>query len=222
MRALLQKIRRAFSSGNFITHYLSCRGFRISVSLLLSLILNVLYLTFNLVSGIIYSSSSFVAVAIYYALHIRIRYTILNSTYEKCDGEAALLTIRRGGVLLLIADALITPMLVLGALGGRSEQYGPLVLIFLAAYAAYTLVSAAAGIFVSKREKLAVRRAAYSVRLASGIVSGYNLLSAMLSTAPDAENSKIFIAALGAAVSLSVLLLSLSMIFSSATAERSL
>ena len=222
MRALLFRIRRAFSSSNFIIRYLNSRGFRVSASLLLSLVLNLLYLTFNLVSGIVYSSTAFIAVALYYALHIRIRYTILELSYTAKDKRSASLAARRGGVLLLIADALITPMLIFGVTGRRRESYSPFVFVFLSAFSVYTLISAAAGIFVSKKEQLTIYRAAYSVRLASGIVSGFNLVSAIIPSFVDGESAAVFTAALGSVVSFSVLVLSLSMVFSSVNTERSL
>ena len=187
MRELLRKIRRAFLSGTLISHYVLNKGFRVSVSLLVSLILNISYLVFNLISGIIYSSPAFIAVSVYYALHICIRYTILNFSAGTADDKTVLTALRKGGIMLLIADALITPMLIFGAFEERIRSYSSPVLIFLAAYAAYTLVSAAAGMIISKRDNYLMRRAAYSVRLASGAVSGFNLASALVSAFTEKE-----------------------------------
>ena len=216
MRALLYRIRRAFLSGNLISHYFLNKSFRVNISLLVSLILNLVYLIFNLVSGIKYGSIAFIGVSVYYALHISIRYKILNIAETGEDKETELQTCKKGGILLLAADVLIAPMLIFGAFSGRSPSYSLPMLLFLGFYAACAIVSASVGIAVSKRERRPARRAAYSVRLASSAVSVFNLSTALVSSFLCGNFvSEALSAALGAAVSLFVLYLSLTMIFHS-------
>ena len=223
MRALLYKIRRAFSSGTLIDHYFQNKSFRVSVSLLLSLALNVIYLIFNLASGIKYGSIEFIAVSLYYALHICIRYIILKRSHVPLTEREERSACKRGGFLLLFADVLITPMLILGAFTEHAASYSTLVLIFLGVYAASVLISATVGIIVSGRENVPMRRAAYCVKLASGAVSGFNLASALLANfIYDEGVSEMLTVVLGILVFVSVLCLSFIMIFSTATAERSL
>ena len=223
MRALLKKIRRAFSSGTLIDHYFRSKSFRVSISLLLSLALNIVYLIFNLASGIKYGSIEFIAVAMYYALHICIRYIILKRSHIPLTEREERSACKRGGLLLLFADVLITPMLILGAFASHAMQYSRLVLIFLGVYAASTLISATVGIVVSGRENIPMRRAAYCVKLASGAVSGFNLASALLANfISDESASETLTVIFGIIVFISVLCLSFIMIFSTATAERSL
>ena len=213
VRALLYKIRRAFLNGTLISHYVLNKSFRVNISLLVSLVPNLIYLVFNLISGIRYRSISFTAVAFYYALHVYIRYTILNIS-DTQDEEKLIYASKKGGIFLLLADVLIAPMLIFGAFTGESTSYGAPVLAFLAIYALYTLISASVGIIKGKSERLPIRRTAHSVRLASGAMSLFNLISALiLSYAPDGSFSERVTAILGISVSLLVLYLSLSMIF---------
>ena len=221
MRALLYKIRGAFLSGTLISHYVLNKSFRVNVSLLVGLIPNLIYLAFNLISGIRYASPAFIAVAVYYALHVCIRYTILNSSDKSSERVGEIAACRKGGILLLIADLLITPMLLFGAFAGGAGSYSTAVLIFLASYAAFTLVSAGVGIAKSKKEKALIQRAAYSVRLASSALSVFNLVSALTSSfAYDKAASGTVMLLLGIAVSSFVLYLSLTMIFSHIKNER--
>ncbi len=213
MRALLCRIRRAFSSGTFIEHYFSSKGFRLSISLLISLVPNIVYLVFNFVSGIRYGSLAFTAVSLYYALHVYIRFTILKLSDVK-DAPRLIAASRKGGVLLLLADIVIAPMLIFGTFADAHLPYGSALLVFLSVYALYTLVSAAVGIIKDRRAGLPLRRAAYSVRLASGAMSLFNLVSALASTyGRDWLSLRVALVTLGAAVSALVLYLSLTMIF---------
>lgn len=214
MRALLYKLRRAFLSGTFINHYITNKSFRVNISLFVSLILNLIYLIFNFVSGIKYKSLPFIAVSVYYALHICIRYIILNLSDKEGGNKKELAACKKGGILLLVADVLITPMLIFGAFSQNAGSYGALVIVFLSSYAAYTLISASVGIVASARENIPVRRAAYSVRFSSGAVSLFNLVSALSRSSLGNELlSESLNIVLGATVSLFILYLSIKMIF---------
>ena len=112
-------------------------------------------------------------------------------------------------------------MLIFGVLTAESDSYSVPVLIFLAFYALFGLISASVGAFKSRRDNIPIHRAAYSVRLASGALSLFNLVSAVTeSYAYNERTSEAVCVLLGAAVSLLVLYLSFSMIFSAVKTER--
>ena len=182
--------------------------------------INLAYLTFNLVLGLRMGGASFIAVSVYYALHIYIRYTILSVAMPEDKGRAYAVC-RKGGMLLFLAGILVSPMLIFGAASFSVTSYSLPVLIFLSSYAVYTLISASVGIAVCQKDCLPVRRAAYSVRLASGAVSLYNPLVLFFSRAVRGGAAAKALGILsGIAVSVFILYLSCFMIFSSAENER--
>lgn len=221
MRALLGKIRSALGSRSFLNRYLFSKSFRVTVSLLLSLIFNTTYLGFNLISGIVYRSPAFIAVSVYYALLLSIRYIILSrhDTGEDIRGE--LLACRKGGILLLLTDVLITVMIFCSALVENEKNYSALVFVFLSCHAVFTVISAGVGIYLGKRDSEPIHKAAYSVRIASSAMSFFNLTSAAVSkfvtVGAIAEILKLFLCAI---VSFTVLFLAFSMMFSSSHLER--
>jgi hypothetical protein len=211
VRALLLKIRRAFLSNSFIEHYFSSPSFRIQISLLLSFLFNLAYLAFNFISGFVYKSSSFITVALYYALLLSIRYILLNADSERNERDVCV----RGGALLLLTDLLITLMIFYSAISGTHKEYGKIVFLALSLHAAYSLIRAAVGLFKSRADNAPTHKAAYSVRIASASMSFYNFFSAIASSfVKSAELSHFLLVALGSAVSLTVFALSLKMIFS--------
>ncbi len=180
----------------------------------MSFLFNLAYLIFNLVSGLIYKSSAFITVAIYYALLLGIRYILLNADSESEAGAERSACVR-GGVLLLITDALISLMIFYSALSGTHKEYGKFVFLALSAHAAYSVIRAAVGLFKSHRDDIPTHKAVYSVRLASACMSFYNLFSAIASSfVGSAALSQSLLLIFGAAVSLTVLVLSFKMIFS--------
>lgn len=221
MRALLLKIKSALSSRSFIERYLFCRSFRITVSLALSLILNLAYLVFNMISGIVYKSPAFVAVSVYYALLLSIRYIILSRHSAGESIHSELYACRKGGIILLATNALITVMLLCSALSKAERDYSAVILAVLLCHALFTLIRAGIGIYLGKRDREPIHRAAYSVRIASSAMSFFNLASAAVSKFVTAfaiaEILKLFFCA---AVSFTVLFLAFSMMFSSQETER--
>ena len=221
MRALLFKLRSAFLLRSFFERYLFSKSFRVTVSLLLSLIFNLAYLVFNLISGILYKSYAFIAVAIYYALLLSIRYIILSRHGTGASPESELLACRKGGILLLLTDALITVMIFCSALAENEREYGGFVFSVLSAHALFTVIRAGIGIYLGRRDKEPLHKAAYSVRIASSAMSFFNLASTLVSkiAAVEAvsEILKLFFCAL---VSFTILFLALSMMSFSPKTER--
>ena len=221
MLALLYKIRRAIKSRTFIGHYFSDKGFRIRISLLLGLVFNLGYLIFNIVSGIVYGSSDFITVSVYYALLLSIRYIILTKKEAASSVSAEILTCRRIGTILFATNALITVMIFCAALTESTKNYSLFVFTVLSVYAIFNVARAGIGIYLGKRNGEPIHKAAYSVRMASLAIFFFNLASAVVSRFVSAVDiAEILRLVLCALVSMTVLFLSFSMMFVSLKPER--
>jgi hypothetical protein len=118
--------------------------------------------------------------------------------------------------LLLITDLVITAVIIYSAFFSEIKSYGVTVFIVLSVHCVYTIVRAVWGIKESVSDDIPTHKAAYSVRLASVSMSFFNLSSAIISNASGGgELTRGLILILCVSVSMTVLFLSISMIFQS-------
>lgn len=215
MSELFLKIKRALRSDTLIKDYFLNHKFRVRISLALGILLNLAYLVFNLISGIIYRSASFLTVAIYYSLLISIRYLILSPGEKPKSREAEILACKKGGILLFITDVLISLMIFYSAFFSDTKGYSGAVFSVLALHAVYSVIIGIFGVVKGRRDNIPTHRAAYSVRIASASVSFFNLGSALINAfVKNSRISEILIFLLGVSLSLTVLILAYLMIFS--------
>lgn len=221
MRARLYKMKRAFGSGELLVSLIFDGGLRARLSLFFGLVFNLFYLAFNLAFGLFYKSAEPIAVSVYYALLITVRYIILRLYEGELTAETEREACKKGGLILLLADLVIALMIFYSAKGAEPKNYGIFVFSVLSLHAAFTVTRAVAGIF-SQREGLTLRkRAIHTVRLVASAISVFNLSSAVaLRFVGDSRLSEVLIMIFGVAISLSVLFLSLSMIFSVNTERK--
>ena len=216
MRALLFKIRRAFRESSLIKLYFESARVRVIFSLALSIVMNTVYVIFNVTLAIIYKSASFFMPAVYYLFILSVRYRLLGAAGRDGDSEKQNKTLKRAGISLLFIDFVISVFIFYSVRAFTFKRYGALVFTVLSLHSVYTVIMAALGIYKSRRDRLPTHRAAYSVRLASVSVSFFNLSSVtVVSLFGAGAVSRVIILVLGIAVSFAVLLLSLSMIFQS-------
>lgn len=221
MRARLYKVRRAFGSGDFLIHLVFDSDFRMRLSLFFGLIFNLFYLVFNLVFGLFYKSIAPLTVSVYYALIITVRYIIL----RLCDGESTIEMEReackKGGLILLLADLVITVTVIYSVRSAAPKSYGILVFSVLSLHAIFTVTRAVMGIFSRRENPSLTDKAIYTVRLAACASSVFNISSAAaLRFSNSARLSEILIMIFGTFVSVSVLFLSFSMLFSVNTERK--
>ncbi len=195
-------------------------NFRARLSLFFGLIFNLFYLVFNILFGIFYKSIAPIAVSVYYALLITVRYIILRLYEAETTKEKERAACKRGGLLLLLADLVITFMIFYSAQRAEPKSYGLFVFSVLSVHAIFTVTRAVMGIFSRIENPSPTDRAVYTVRLVACATSVFNLSSAAaLRFVSSAQISRILIMIFCVTVSLSLLFLSFSMIFS-ANSER--
>ena len=175
---------------------------RFNLGVLLGMILNILYISFNFVLGILYGNAWLITVAAYYMLIVILRYMLINE-----DGEDRY-TSRLVAALLSFVAIPMTGIIVYTVL----TDYRPLmprrIFPILVFYAVISLARAFFGLFVSRVESRH-KRSMHLVRLSLAFLSLFNFQVAYLGYLPIEGTEKIVINfTTGAAVTVSVLALS--------------
>lgn len=215
MQRIFLKLKQSLKAGSFAEFCFLNKKIRVRLSLLLGLIFSSTYLVFNLVSGIVYRSAPFIIVAIYYMLLAGVRYMILRSDPSVKTRDDAILVCRRGGILLMLMDALIAVMIFNSISMPSGRDYGIVVFTFLGVHTLYAVISGVFGVIEGRRDGLIMHRAAYSVKIAAAAMSLFNLLSAIIARfVYPREVGDVLTTVFGILVCLCVFILACTMIFS--------
>ena len=175
---------------------------RFNLGVLLGMILNILYITFNFVLGILYGNVWLITVAAYYMLIVVLRYMLINEVAEDKY------TSRLVSMLLSFVAIPMTGIIVYTVLTDYQGLMPRRVFPILVFYAVISLVRAVFALFVSREERRH-RRSMHLVRLSLAFLSLFNFQVAYLGYLPIENTDKIIINfTTGAAVTISVLALS--------------
>lgn len=196
--------------------YMTDANFRVTVSLYISLLINLAYSALKLTSGIIYSSLWLGAVAVYYILLSLLRFILLR--YMKTGkGKQDILQeykrYRLCGMIMLVLNLSLTGIVFQMVWQNKGYSY-PGILIFVAAtYTFYTVTVSIIDLIKYSKYKSPVLSAAKAIRFAAALVSLLSLETAMLVQFGDDENYRRLMTALtGSGVCIIVLGMSIYMI----------
>lgn len=196
--------------------YMTDANFRVTISLYISLLINLVYSALKLASGIIYSSLWLGAVAVYYILLSLLRFILLR--YMKTGkGQRNILQeykrYRLCGMIMLVLNLSLTGIVFQMVWQNKSYSY-PGILIFVAAtYTFYTVIVSIIDLIKYRKYKSPVLSAAKAIRFAAALVSLLSLETAMLVQFGDDENYRRLMTALtGSGVCIIVLGMSIYML----------
>ena len=187
----------------FLSSYFENSEMRFNVGTLFGLIFNASYIVFSLVFGIMNEAVWYISVSAYYALVVILRYLLIGAT-----GGVARISAKTVGELILL---LILPMSGIIAYtvffdASAVPHRAPVVLFGL--YAAFGIIRALYGIFLSKNKRKSAYRTSYFIRLSLAFISLFNFQTSLLSMLDiQAELSRRLNFLTGGAVSVSMLLL---------------
>lgn len=213
---LYAKIKNRIYTHPFGNKYMTDAVFKVQISLYISLTINIIYSVFKLVSGIVYSSFWWGAVAVYYIMLSLLRFLLLR--YMRTDKEKQGLLneykrYRLCGILMLILNLALTAIVFQMVWQNKGYTY-PGTLIFLAAaYTFYTVTGSIIDIVKYRKYKSPVLSASKAIKFAAALVSLLSLETAMLAQFGNDENYRRIMTALtGSGVCLIVLAVSIFMI----------
>lgn len=187
----------------FLSSYFENSETRFNVGTLLGLIFNSAYIVFSLVFGIMNGAAWYVSVSAYYTLVVILRYLLIGAS----DGVAQISAGTVGELILLLLFPMSGIIAYTVFFDVPSVPHrAPVVLFGL--YAAFGIIRALYGIFLSKNKRRSVYRTSYFIRLSLAFISLFNFQTSLLSMlGARAELSRQLNFLTGGAVSVSMLLL---------------
>ncbi len=172
-------LMKKFRSTRVGEKYMTDVRFRAGVSLYQGFFVNLLYIIMKLVSGIVYRSAWFTALAVYYILLAVMRF-LLARRLNVQDETAELKRYRLCGVMLLFMNQALTGIVVFMVHQNRGFDYPGLLIYGMAAYSFYAVTVAIVNIVKTRRQKSAILSAARAINLVAAMVSILSLETAML------------------------------------------
>ena len=172
-------LMKKFRSTKVGEKYMTNVRFRAGVSLYQGFFVNLLYIVMKLVSGIMYRSLWFIALAVYYILLAVMRFMLVRRLNVQ-DEAAELHRYRLCGIMLLFMNQALTGIVVFMVQQNRGFDYPGLLIYAMAAYSFYAVTIAIINIVKTRRHKSPILSAAKAINLVAAMVSILSLETAML------------------------------------------
>lgn len=207
---LMKKFRSTMVGEKYFTDV----RFRAGVSLYQGFFINLLYIVMKLVSGILYRSAWFVALAVYYILLAVMRF-LLARRLNVQDEALELRRYRLCGFMLLFMNQALAGIVIFMVHQNQGFNYPGLLIYAMAAYAFYAVIIAIVNIVKTRRHKSPVLSAAKAINLVAAMVSILSLETAMLAQfgGDDPAFRKVMTGATGGGVCTIVIFMAIYMIW---------
>ena len=172
-------LMKKFRSTTVGEKYLTDVRFRTGVSLYQGFFINLLYIVMKLASGIVYRSTWFIALAVYYILLAVMRFLLVRRLNVQ-DEASELRRYRLCGIMLLFMNQALTGIVVFMVQQNRGFAYPGLLIYAMAAYSFYAVTIAVINIVKTRKHKSPILSAAKAINLVAAMVSILSLETAML------------------------------------------
>ncbi len=210
----------------FRNKYMTDIGYKVRVSLYMSLGINLAYAGFKLVSGIVYGAFWFDAFAVYYLLLTVIRFLLLRYMQKNRNQHDLIAEFRRYrlcGILMLIMNIALTGVVTHMMIKNAAYAYHEIVIITMAVYTFYAVTVSVADLVRYRRHARPVISAVKAIRFTAALVSLLSMEASMLAKYGNDESfRRLMISLTGAGVCLFVMAMSVYMIMRSNFAIKKL
>ncbi len=200
----------------FRKKYMKDVNYKVRVSLYVSLGINLAYVGFKLISGIIYGAFWFDAFAVYYLFLTLIRFLLLRymrKPHNRKDLIAEFRRYRLCGILMLIMNIALTGVVTHMMIRNETYAYHEIVIITMAAYTCYAVTVSVIDLVRYRKYVRPVISAAKSIRFTAALVSLLSMEASMLAKYGNDESfRRLVISLTGAGVCLFVMAMSVYMI----------
>ncbi len=142
--------------------YLTDVRFRAGVSLYQGFFINLLYIVMKLVSGILYRSTWFIALAVYYILLAVMRFLLVRRLNVQ-DEVSELRRYRLCGVMLLFMNQALAGIVIFMVYQNQGFDYPGLLIYAMAAYAFYAVILAIVNVVKTRRHNSPILSAAKAI-----------------------------------------------------------
>ncbi len=205
------------------------RRFRISVTLIGTLVWNGIYAIFQLSLGIYHHSLWFYALSVYYASLALMRLSLAHYTVHHEPGQwlrREFGLYRSCGIVFLVMNLALTVIIFYMVMQGRTMRHHEITTISMAAHTFTTLTMSIVNVIKYRRLGSPVFSASKDISLAAALVSMLTLESTMLITFHNGSMSpltqRLFLGISGCAVSLFIVSMAIYMIVHASKSIKSL
>lgn len=178
-----QRTRQKIYDHPLGNRYMTNIAFKLRVSLYISLMINLAYSAFKLVTGILYSSFWLGAVAVYYILLSLLRFILLSYIRRDEEKQGILYEwqkYRICGVLLLILNLSLAGIVFQMVWQNKGYMYPGVLIFVVAAYTFYIVTISIIDTVRYRKYNSPVLSASKAIRLVAALVSLLSLETAML------------------------------------------
>lgn len=213
-RALNERLHENIYADKYMTDV----AFKTHIGLYSSLIINLIYVLVNAISGIIYNTYWFGIFAVYYGIIAVMRFLLVRYVNENPIGQNYLGELKRArlcaGILLTVNFALSAAVLMM-VYFDRGFSYQGFLIYVIALYTFYITTTAIIDMLKYRKYKSPVMSITKVIKMASALFSMLFLETAMFAqfgadTSP--EEKRILIMATGAGISVAVVVMAIYMI----------
>ena len=195
--------------------YMTDASFKVRVSLFNSLVITLAYSVFNMVSGFLYSSLWFCAIAVYYILLSVIRFILFQHLEKKKQAgmAAEYRSYRITAILMMLLNLTLSAFVQKMVFQNDGVAFSDIYVITSATFTFYFLTMSIVDIVRYRKYNSPVMSAAKAIRFAQALVSLLTLEASMLAHFGDSESFKrTMLFSTGAGVCAIVLSMSVYMI----------
>lgn len=182
-------LMKKFRSTKVGEKYMTDVRFRAVVSLYQGFFINLLYIAMKLISGIVYRSAWFIALAVYYILLAVMRFLLVRRLNAQ-DEASELHRYRLCGIILLFMNQALAGIVAFMVRQNRGFEYPGLLIYAMAAYSFYAVTIAIINIVKTRRHKSPILSAAKAINFVAALVSILSLTTAMLSQFGGEDNAE--------------------------------
>lgn len=196
--------------------------YRSRIMLASGLAINLAYIAIKLISGIMYRSVWFISLAIYYVLLAIIRLMLLRTAESASE---KLRRCRFCGMMLLLMNVALGLIVAQTVFSNRHFSYPGYLIYAMAAYSFYAVITAAVGIFGTRKTQNPILTATKAVNFVAALVSVLSLTTAMLAQFggdDDSDFGRIMTASVGSGTCVLTVATAIYVIVKSNRGKRSL
>ena len=212
------KINKFIDNNKYLSKFKNDHKLRYKISLFTSLMLNIVYAMFKLISGIIFKSFWFISFALYYFLLIILRSNIAREELNaKTTLKEEFIKYRKTGIILLFTNVILTIIILIIVNQKIMNIYPDWMAITVAVYTFYLLFNSIFSLVKYRQYKSPLISSSKVINVVTSLVSLISLEIILIPTFGNGEIKffEIMIMATGGGIALIIIIISFYMIIRS-------
>lgn len=212
------KIDKFIDNDKYLSKYKNDHKLRYKISLFASLIFNIIYALFKLVSGIVFKSFWFISFSLYYFLLIILRSNIAKEEFNNnTDLKSEFIKYKKTGIILLFTNIILTIIILIIVNQKIMNIYPDWMAISVAVYTFYLLFNSIYNLIKYRKYKSPLISSSKVINVITSLVSLISLEIILIPTfgRGQTEFFEIMIISTGGGIALIIIIISLYMIIRS-------